>query len=148
MTHHTKDKGDCGVGFVIADLLKQGFQPAILISEHLPFDLVAISPAGRMARVSVKYRKMVAGSVRIQLNGNWTDKNGTHKKRTDLNGIDGFAIYCPDTDSVYYVRATEVALLRNKFSLRISPSANNQKKNTRLASDYTSPCNLFFGTVV
>lgn len=41
--HHTKDKGDVGLGHVIAVLLENGIQVALPISEHLPFDCIAIS---------------------------------------------------------------------------------------------------------
>jgi PD-(D/E)XK endonuclease len=54
--HHTKDKGDEGLGQVIADLMTNGVQVAVPLSEHLPFDLIAISEDGAMRRVQVRYR--------------------------------------------------------------------------------------------
>lgn len=57
-SHHTKSKGDSGLGFVIADLLSRGVQVALPISEHLPFDCIAISIGGCLCRLSVKYRKV------------------------------------------------------------------------------------------
>lgn len=50
MRHHTKDKGDIGLGCVIADLLKHDIQVALPVSEHLPFDLIAIHPYGDMIK--------------------------------------------------------------------------------------------------
>ncbi len=58
MGHHTKDKGDLGVGFVIADLIRNDIKVALPISEHLPFECIAISPEGGLCRVSVKSRRL------------------------------------------------------------------------------------------
>jgi len=64
MRHHTKDKGDVGLTRVMADLVAHDIQVALPISEHLPFDLIAIHPTGDLRRVSVKYRAMnETGSV-------------------------------------------------------------------------------------
>ena len=55
MNHPTKNKGDIGVAQIIADLMKNGIQVCLPISEHLPFDLIAISPDGHfLKRVQVK----------------------------------------------------------------------------------------------
>lgn len=66
MLHHTKDKGDCGLAHVIADLFDAGIQVALPISEHLPFDCIAIHN-GSLSRVSVKYRTEENGAVRVRL---------------------------------------------------------------------------------
>src|SRR5258708_16409869 len=94
--HHTKDKGDEGLGQVIADLMTNGVQVAVPLSEHLPFDLVAIGEDGAMRRVQVRYRTSVdAAQVRCHLGGSWADRNGTHKRVFDASAIDVLAIYCP-----------------------------------------------------
>ena len=68
MRHHTKDKGDEGLGQVIADLMTHGVQVAVPLSEHLPFDLVAIDEGGAMRRVQVRYRASVdAAHLRCRL---------------------------------------------------------------------------------
>src|SRR5438132_8772398 len=54
--HHTKDKGDEGLGQVIGDLMTNGVQVAVPLSEHLPFDLIAIGEHGAMRRGQVRYR--------------------------------------------------------------------------------------------
>jgi hypothetical protein len=46
MRHHTKDKGDIGLACAMADLVKHDIQVALPMSEHLPFDLIAIHPMG------------------------------------------------------------------------------------------------------
>ena len=76
MRHHTKDKGDEGLGQVIADLMTSGVHVAVPLSEHLPFDLVAIDDGGVMRRVQVRYRASADGAkLRCELVGhaaiNW-----------------------------------------------------------------------------
>src|SRR6266849_5630383 len=81
MRHHTKDKGDEGLGQVIADLMTNGVQVAIPLSEHLPFDLIAIGEHGGMRRVQVRYRAAAnASRLRCELLGSWADRNGNHKR--------------------------------------------------------------------
>lgn len=94
--HHTKDKGDLGVGMILADLKFRGIHVAIPLSEHLPFDLIAIGPDMTLARLQCRYARKRNRSVRVS------------KNRLHLAEIDGVAIYCPDTSEVYYVPADRV----------------------------------------
>ena len=105
MRHHTKDKRDLAVGEVIADLLRAGAQVCLPISEHLPFDLVAVSPSHReIRRVQVRYAAARHGAVQLRLRQSYADKHGVHARLISLEEIDAFAIFCPDIDEVYYVR--------------------------------------------
>ena len=61
MRHHTKDKDDEGFGQVIADLMTNGIQVALPLSEHLPFDLIAMGEHGAMRRVQVRDRASADG---------------------------------------------------------------------------------------
>jgi len=107
--HHTKDKGDSGLGFVIADLLSKGIQVALPISEHLSFDCIAISMKNKLCRVSVKYRSLNSrGAIEVRLKSSWADKHGTHYRKHDMKAYDATAIYCPETKKCYYVRNNEV----------------------------------------
>ena len=91
--HHTKDKGDEGLGQVIADLMTSGVHVAVPLSEHLPFDLVAIDDGGAMRRVQVRYRTSLdAAHVRCHLGTSWADRNGTHKRAFDAASIDALVI--------------------------------------------------------
>jgi hypothetical protein len=95
MRHHTKDKGDAGLGFVIADLLSNRIQVALPISEHLPFDCIAIDEDNNLIRVSVKFRAKKNGVVSVPLKSSWSDKYGTHTVKHDKKSYDCIAIYCP-----------------------------------------------------
>lgn len=86
MRHHTKDKGDLAVGQVIADLWKVGAHVCLPISEHLPFDLIALSPSMKeVRRVQVKYVSMREGSLRLSLRNTHADRRGIHHKTIRLD---------------------------------------------------------------
>jgi hypothetical protein len=67
MRHATKDKGDFAVARVIAHLLEHDIRVCLPLSEHLPFDLIAVMPDMRtLRRVQVKYRKEnVVGALQV-----------------------------------------------------------------------------------
>ena len=65
--NHTKDKGDLGLISIIRDLEIKGIKSCLPISEHLPFDLIAISPEGKLSRVSVKYKIARDGKISVPL---------------------------------------------------------------------------------
>ena len=140
--HHTKDKGDEGLGQVIGDLMTHGVRVAVRLSEHLPFDLIAIGEHGVMRRVQVRYRAALdAAHVRCHLGGSWADRNGTHKRVFDVSAIDVLAIYCPSPKTFVYLRADE--LPPNHVSVRLAKARNGQVKRTRDASEYRDPRRMF-----
>jgi hypothetical protein len=143
MRHHTKDKGDIGLVSVMADLLKHGIQIALPISEHLPFDLIAIPHAGPMVKVSVKYREVDdRGSVSVYNRSVWSDRHGVHMKMHDPGDYDAVAIYCPQTNQCYYLRASELS--RSRTTLRVKAAANNQILGVRAAESFLDPDRMFF----
>lgn len=139
--HHTKDKGDAGVGFVIADLLGKGIQVALTLSEHLPFDCIAISDKNQLVRLSVKFRSKVQGHVTITFRGNWADRHGAHSKPQDKTAFDATAVYCPDTAECYYIRNDEVD--GASFILRLDAAKNGQTSGVRLAENFRDPLRMF-----
>jgi hypothetical protein len=144
MRHATKDKGDLGVGHVISDLLKNGIQPAILLSEHLPFDCIAISKEAILKRISVKYRKLDKnGRITVELRSVWSDRKGVHTSGINLSLVDAFAIYCPDTSEVYYVRTDEIRDSLKSICLRVRPSKNNQSKGVSSAISFLGAARIF-----
>lgn len=146
MRHHTKDKGDIGLGLVISDLLSNGIQVCLPISEHLPFDLIAVSDSMQLMKIQVKYRKSVKSTGSIQLHlSNPVVTNGKSKGRKahDFSEIDAYAICSPDTGKVYYVKISEIEATAKHFSLRLKPPKNNQSKGIRLAEDYEGANRLF-----
>lgn len=131
--HHTKDKGDLGVAKAIADLIGKGYQVMLPMTEHAPFDLVAYR-SGRFLRVQVKYRSMgPTGTVDVDFKAVWSDRQGIHKRRIDRTEIDIFCIYCPETDTCYYLCPP---IGQDSVKLRITPSRNNQRTGVWFAEDH------------
>lgn len=144
MRHHTKDKGDIAVGEVIAHLMREGTQVFLPISEHLPFDLIAVSPSMQeISRVQVKYVTARNGVVRIRLRRTHADRHGIHSKPLRLDEIDALAVFCPDTNKVYYVRRSEAEGFRRMLSLRLTPSKNGQNRKIRSASDFVGSSRIY-----
>jgi hypothetical protein len=133
MRHHTKDKGDKGTGNVIADLLSKGIQVCLPLSEHLPFDLVAVKQDGTLIRVSVKYRTSKKSSVFVAFASSYSDSHGVHTKAADKSLIDLLAIYCPETNEVYYLIPSH---FDGSVTLRLEEPKNNQTKGIHLAKNY------------
>jgi hypothetical protein len=134
LVHHTKNKGDLGVAKAHADLVEQGFIVLFPSTEHAPFDLVAYDGVV-FTRVQVKYRAVRRGGVTVHLRSAWSDANGLHTKALDRLQVDVIAIYCPDTDACYYVRAGACG---QSVTLRVAPSLNNQVAGVLVAADCRS----------
>jgi hypothetical protein len=131
--HHTKNKGDLGAIKAMADMTAKGWSVFVGLSEHQAFDFAAYRE-GRFLRVQAKYRALYKGLIYLQLNSNWSDRNGTHHVPLDRNAIDVLAIYVPDTDRCYYVDIK--AHPSGTISLRFDPCLNNNKKRIRWAEDF------------
>lgn len=136
MLHHTKTKGDQGVGFVIANLLSNGIQVALPLSEHLPFDLIGIYPDGNLKKISVKYRKAKNGKIEINFRSIYSDKKGLHIKELNKSTVDMFAVYCPDTQTVYYFDHTKFG---KSVSIRINKPKDFYRNNMNIGNNYMVP---------
>ena len=132
ISHHTKNKGDLGVLKAKCDLFQKGYMVLNPETEHSPFDL-AIWKDGVFKTVQVKYRELKAGGLFVAFRSSWTDKNGTHTVPVDKSLVDVYCIYCPDTDSCYYLRPSD---FEKSVTLRVETPKNGQTSGIHLASDY------------
>ena len=138
----TKDKGDIGVAMVISDLTKRGYKVALPISEHLPFDLIAISSSCQLARVSVKYSGNT-DAAKISLRSISSNSKDYIVTRVDINDIDGFAVYSPITSECYYVNKNKMIGKKSQIGLRISETTCTNIGQILFAKDYKNPECLF-----
>lgn len=132
MYHVTKTKGDVGLAKVMADLAEKGFGIAILLSEHLPYDCIAIEDGGKLLRVSVKYSSLSEGTIKAAVT------TGSSKKAKPFNSaeVDVVAIYCPETGHCYYVPA-ELLHGRSTIWLRVD-EPKLRRDNINYAEDFRS----------
>lgn len=139
--HKTKDKGDFAVAKTIADFAKQGIKVCLPLSEHLPFDLIAVMPdMTTLRRIQVKYRKgNGTGALDLRFRSNYYDSQKIYSKPVDLNAIDTYAIYSSNIDQVVYFNVSEIPEGRGGISLRFTPTKNNQSAGVRMVEDYVNP---------
>ena len=126
MKHHTKDKGDLAVSFVINDLTEKEYSVNIPLSEHNPYDLIA-EKAGKCFKIQVKYRKITKnGTIRLRPFNVWSDLNGRHHTKINLKRIDFYAVFIPDIKKCFYISAN---LIKKTLTYRVLKTKNNQIKN-------------------
>lgn len=136
VNHHTKNKGDLGVLKAQADLCEKGYIVLLPLTEHAPFDLVGHKD-GIFHRFQVKYRTISkTGAIQTQMKTCWSDKNGIHYNRYELDAFDYLCIYCPETDKCYYVRKDKIS---KSFTLRVHLPKGGQIKFINNADDYLMP---------
>jgi hypothetical protein len=140
--HLTKDKGDLALAHVIADLRAHGIIPALPLSEHLPFDLIAIMPdLTSFIRLQVKYRgNNENDAVSITFRGNYYNAKKIYNKPVDLSLLDAYALYSGEAKSLIYFRTNEINSQTMVF--RFSVPKNNQQTGIRVAQDYRNPLRI------
>ena len=131
--HHTKAKADIGLTKVISDLTIKGYVPCVPLSEHQPYDIVAIVNNGTAFKLQVKYASLKSnGTVEVRFRRNWADKYGTHTEHYSKDEFDYYAIYCPERDTVFYVPNSPQC----PKAIRFDKPANNQMQDVKWAKDY------------
>ena len=63
--------------------------------------------------------------------------------KRDLSLIDVFAVYCPETDSVYYISSKDIGANTRAFNLRVGIPGNNQVKDIRVADEFKCALRIF-----
>ncbi len=144
MSHQTKDKGDLAVLMALADLRRHGIITCLPISEHLPFDMVAVMPdMTTLVRLQVKYRKTnTVGTIHLPFRSNYYDSKKIYSKHVDLSHLDSYAVYSPDTNQMYYIRIDELPEGAKAITLRLNPPKNHQKTRIWYAENFINPMQL------
>lgn len=146
MAHHTKDKGDLAVGMVVSDLLINGYTYAPLMSEHLPFDLIAVNPEnGDTRRLQIKYSSLKDNAkIPVKLRSSWADRHGTHTKHVDRSMFDAYAVFCQEVNQIYYINTAEIPdSVIAEFTLRVHAPKNNQSVGVNLAKKFIGVDRIF-----
>ena len=125
--HHTKDKGDLGLVKAISDLTEKGFSILTPISEHLPFDFVAYdSDSTKLYRVQAKYSSIRNGQIQVRLKTSYNSRKGCVSTRYEIGSFDVLSVYCPETNSVYYIDEAETRQNSTTLTLRVDdPKPSN-----------------------
>jgi hypothetical protein len=142
--HQTKDKGDLAVAKTILNLRKHGIHVCLPISEHLPFDLIAVMPDMQtLRRVQVKYRTDTGtGTLEVKLRGHYYNSKHIYSKPINREEIDCYSVYSPETRETYYINIKEISESVKAVKIRFIPAKSNRKKDVWTASDYVNPTRI------
>ena len=122
---NVNEKGTIGLIEVIRDLTKKGFECFTPIHDYSAVDLIVLDKNHRTYRLQVKYRTLSRGSIIVDLSSKVNGKSVP----IDLDAIDGWAVYCPEIDSVVYVNKNEVDTTKNSIGFKLTEGANSVNKD-------------------
>ena len=122
--------GDIAEGAVASELLGNGCVVLFPFGQDQAYDLVVDRGGAGFVRIQVKTGWERNGCVRF--NSSSTDHGHGHR---DYHGrADYFGVYLPTRCQVYVVPVPMAA--NRRTYLRLTPTANNQARRTRLAEDF------------
>ncbi len=137
----TQKKGNLGLVKTITDLTEKDIAISLPISESEKYDLIA-EKNNICKTVQVRYTKIYKGVMEVKLRGIWTNGEGYQTRKRKQEDYDILAVYCPDTDGVYYIDSNKFDC-NSAITLRIDkPQVKNSK--IRMADDYRN-CEHIFG---
>ena len=125
---NVNEKGAIGLIEVIRDLTKKGYECFTPIHDYSRVDLIVLDKNWKPIRLQVKYRTTCRGAIGVGFN---TVVNGK-KIPIDLTAIDGWAVYCPEVDTVVYVKKDEINTELGGFSFRLTAGKATCNTGTKL----------------
>ena len=89
----------------------------------------------RLVRVQCKWASLYRDVIVVRCYSARRNRAGLLRRRYNLDEVDVFAAYCPDTDRCYYL-PIEQFHPRREIRLRVSPTRNNQRLGVTWAKDF------------
>jgi hypothetical protein len=132
---HPKVIGDRSTLAIMWALRAAWYDLLVPFGENTRYDL-AIDDGRRLAKVQCKTGRMRNGAIVFKVCSSYAHHpNPKDRFRPYGDGIDYFAVYCPDNGGAYLIPRQDVA---NKFQalLRVEPAKNAQRLHVRAAADY------------
>ena len=129
---NTNEKGNRGLANVILDVINKGYFPFLPFTDTTNVDIVIGNNDMKLYRVQAKYSKIDKHGVIMVSTSNVVDRKRVPVK---LDNIDLWAIYCPDTNEVYYVSKRELIGIKSGIHLRIN-KPKQKSPNSHYASEY------------
>lgn len=134
--HHTKEKGDVGVSYVIHDLTKKGFVVCLPLTEHAQFDLVVVGSTG-VYRVQVKFRTSEKGYMQFNMFNTWGNVSKGCVMGSMYTSRDVDVIAVTDGTVVAYLKVEDIERDKVKtVNIRVAPPKTNQRKKIRSYTDF------------
>ena len=132
---NVNEKGNIGLIEVIRDLSKKGYECFVPFHDYSAVDLMVLNKEFWPIKLQVKYRETCRGIIEVAFR---SMVNGSSRP-IDFAAIDGWAVYCPEVDSVVYVGKHEVDLSRGGFGFRLTEgknSVNISKVKRKIYTEY------------
>jgi len=130
---NVNQKGSIGLIETIRDLTKKGYECFTPIHDYSPVDLIVMDNSFNTFRLQVKYRELFRGIIEVHFRSMVNGK----ARAIDLSAIDGWAVYCPEVESVVYVGKHEVDLTKGGFAFRLIEGKNSVNKDKVKRKVYT-----------
>lgn len=136
MSLTVNQKGVIGLVKVVADLVSNQYEVFTPTSDASPVDLVVADSSMNLRRIQVKYReptedaKVLVVSLDSVVNGRRVPVN--------LSLIDVWAIYCPQTEQVYYIKRSELDGRYIRLCLH-----DYKGRRKQLAQEFVDPSRLW-----
>lgn len=122
-------RGNVSEAVVLSRYIKVGFLVSTPFGVGTPYDLV-LDTGAELLRVQVKTGRVRNGAIEFETR---RARSRTLRNSYKEGEVDYFAIYCPELDSVYVMKAREGVFGK----LRVRPAGNNQQMFVKWAEDYT-----------
>jgi hypothetical protein len=132
-TGNTMHKGNSSEAIVLAAYTRAGFVVSLPFGSGAAYDLI-VDAGTRLLRVQVKTGWHCNGCLLYKGRRRIKDSNHNGMRRYRVDEVDYFAVYDPNTDSIYIVPPTAMGV---DGCLRVDPVLNGQQKFIRWAVDYT-----------
>jgi hypothetical protein len=132
---HPKTIGDRSTLATMLALYEAGYMVFLPFGENTRCDLV-IDDGACLTRVQCKTGRLRQGAVRFSTCSSYAHHAHARVSRRDYRGeVDSFAVYCPDTGSVYLVPIQDLQTTV-EGALRVERARNGQRRGIRLGSLY------------
>lgn len=122
---NTNRKGSIGLTKIISKFTEQGYECYIPLSGYVPIDLIVVNETMIPKRLQIKYRKIERGKIILPFE---SVING-ERILMNFDFIDGWVVYCPDTDEIYYINKSDIDMSKKCFSIRILETKNKQNNS-------------------
>ena len=132
---HPKDIGDKSTLAIMLALRLHGYAVLVPFGENTRYDLV-IDNGNCLRRVQCKTGRLRNGAVLFATCSSYAHHGSLAEPRRDYRGqVDDFAVYCRELGAVYLIPIEDLGV-RTLATLRVTPPANGQHKNVRIAAAY------------
>jgi hypothetical protein len=130
---NTMHKGNSSEAVVLAAYTRAGFLVSIPFGSGGAYDLI-VDTGARLLRVQIKTGWHSKGCLLYKGRRRIRDSRQNGMRRYRIDEVDFFAVYDPQSDKIYAVPSTAMAV---EGCLRLDPVLNDQQKLIRWAADYT-----------